>query len=276
MKIRIGYDIAYECPRPTPMLLMLNVHYSRTSDLVRPDYLIAEPNVPTSGYRDSFGNWCTRILAPAGPVRLTCDTLIRDSGLLEPQVWTAREHPVQELPEEALVFLLGSRYCETQLLSQVAWDLFGHLTPGWSRVQAVCDYVNQHLTFSYPNARPTRTAWEAWNERSAVCRDFAHLAITLCRCLNIPARYCTTYLGDIGVPVSADPMDFAACIEVYLGDQWYILRPAQQRPPHRPRADRPRARRHRRGDQHELRPEPADELHRDHRGGPLTWPGRRP
>lgn len=230
VKIRIGYDITYECMQPTAMLLLLNVHYSRTSDLVQPDYLIADPPVPISGYRDSFGNWCTRIVAPPGPLRLRADTVIRDSGLPEPQVWSAREHPVHELPEEALVYLLGSRYCETQLLSQAAWDLFGQVQPGWARVQAVCDYVNRHLTFSYPNARPTRTAWEAWNERSGVCRDFAHLAITLCRCLNIPARYCTSYLGDIGVPVSADPMDFAASIEVYLGDQWYTFDPRNNVP----------------------------------------------
>ncbi len=230
MQIRVGYDITYECPGPTPMLLMLNVHFSRASDMIMPDFVTTDPAVPIGGYRDMFGNWCTRILAPAGRIRLMGNGVVRDTGLPEPQVWSAREHPVQELPEETLTFLLGSRYCETQLLSQLAWDTFGHLTPGWSRVQAICDYVNKHLVFSYPNARPTRTAWEAWNEGTGVCRDFAHLAITLCRCMNIPARYCTSYLGDIGVPVSADPMDFAASIEVYLGDQWYTFDPRNNVP----------------------------------------------
>ncbi len=230
MQIRVGYDITYECQQPTPMLLVLNVHYSRASDMVMPDFVTTDPNVPIHGYRDGFGNWCTRVLAPAGRIRLMGTGVVRDTGRPEPQVWSAREHPVHELPEETLIFLLGSRYCETQLLSQLAWDTFGHLTPGWSRVQAVCDYVNRHLVFSYPKARPTRTAWEAWNEGTGVCRDFAHLAITLCRCLNIPARYCTSYLGDIGVPISPDPMDFAASIEVFLGNQWYTFDPRNNVP----------------------------------------------
>jgi len=162
-------------------------------------------------------------VAPAGEIRLTADVLIQDSGLPEPEFVEAQEHPVEELPHDTLVYLLGSRYCETQRLMNDAWNLFGHVTPGWSRVQAVCDFANQQLEFGYHFARATKTAWEAYSERQGVCRDFAHLAITLLRCLNIPARYCTGYLGDIGVPPMDAPMDFSGWFEAYLGGAWYAF-----------------------------------------------------
>ena len=221
MKIRIGYELVYELPQPTFMILMLNVHYSRVPDLVRPDHVVTSPAVPLSGYRDGFGNWCTRMLAPAGTVRISCETIVHDSGQPDPVVPTARETPVQDLPDDALVFLLGSRYCETDRLTQTAWSLFGSTPPGWARVQAICDYVHERLTFGYAYARPTKTAYEAHEERQGVCRDFAHLAVALCRCMNIPARYCTGYLGDIGVPVSDAPMDFSGWFEAYLDGKWY-------------------------------------------------------
>jgi len=207
------------------MILNVHVHYSRASDLVRPDQLHTDPPVPISMYRDGFGNWCSRIVAPAGRIRLTADGLIRDHGMVEPVVWDAFQHPVESLPEETLVYLLGSRYCETDLFTNIAWQLFGHTPLGWPRVQAVCDYVHNHITFGYQYARPTKTAWEVFNERQGVCRDYAHLAITLCRCLNIPARYCTAYLGDIGVPAVDAPMDFAGSMEVFLGGTWYPFDP---------------------------------------------------
>ena len=225
MQIRIGYEIIYQCPQATPMILTLHVHYSRASDLVRPDYLISEPSVPINMYQDGFGNWCSRIVAPAGRLRLTADTIINDSGALEPVVPNAVQVPIEQLPQETLVFLLGSRYCETELMNDIAWQLFGHIQPGWQRVQAICDFVHQYLTFGYEFSRPTKTAWETFNERNGVCRDYAHLAITLCRCLNIPARYCTAYLGDIGVPVVDAPMDFAGSMEVFLGDRWFSFDP---------------------------------------------------
>ena len=223
MQIRLGYELIYDCPQPTPMLLMLNVHYTRVSDLVEPDHLVTTPAVPIRGYRDGFGNWCSRIVAPAGQTRLTTNAIIKDTG--EPDVIAvdAPQHTLPDLPDDALVFLLGSRYCETDRLADVAWSLFGKTPLGWGRVQAICDFVHQHIAFGYEHARGSRTAWEAYCDRTGVCRDFAHLAVTFCRCMNIPARYCTGYLGDIGVPISDAPMDFSAWFEVYLGGQWYIF-----------------------------------------------------
>ena len=205
------------------MILNLNVHYTRVADLVRADNLITNPSLPLTLYRDGFGNWCTRLVAPAGRLQISADGLIRDRGLAEPVVPDARQHPVELLPEETLVYLLPSRYCDSDNLTAVAWSMFGNTATGWSRVQAICDFVHQHIEFGYQFARPTRTASEAYNERRGVCRDYAHLAIALCRCLNIPARYCTGYLGDIGVPPVAAPMDFAGWFEAYIGGAWYTF-----------------------------------------------------
>ncbi len=225
MQIRIGYELIYQCPQPTPMILNLNVHYSRASDLHAPDTLYTEPRVPMTMYRDGFGNWCTRVMAPAGRFRITNNAIINDTAGPDPVAFGARQHPVEQLPEETLVYLLGSRYCDTDILSEFAWKQFAHLPLGWQRVQGICDFVHQHVQFGYSFARPSKTASEAFRERQGVCRDFAHLAITFCRCLNIPARYCTGYLGDIGVPANDAPMDFAAWMEVYLGDAWHIFDP---------------------------------------------------
>lgn len=230
MQIRLGYELNYSFPQATPMILALSIHYSRASDIIIPDYLTTDPPVPIGGYRDGFGNWCTRIVAPAGQFRITADALIRDTGQPDKTVPDAWQHAVQDLPEETLVFLLGSRYCETDLLSQTAWDLFGRSQPGWARVQAVCDYVHNRIRFDYQQARPTRTAWQAWNEGTGVCRDFAHLAIAMCRCLNIPARYCTGYLGDMGTPTPWGVGDFAAWFEAYIGGAWHIFDPRNNIP----------------------------------------------
>jgi transglutaminase-like putative cysteine protease len=230
MLIRLGYELAYGLPQATPMILILNVHFSRVSDWVRPDTIVTDPVVPLAMYRDGFGNWCTRLIAPAGQFRITSDALIKDSGLAEPRFPNTFEHTVDSLPDDSLVFLLPSRYCETELLSATAWRLFGGMMPGWSRVQAICDFVHQHIRFDYQCARPTKTAWEAYNERQGVCRDYAHLAIALCRCVNIPARYCTGYLGDIGVPASDAPMDFAGWFEAYIGGGWHTFDPRNNQP----------------------------------------------
>ncbi len=230
MQIRVGYELIYECPRPTPMILTLNIHYTRASDIVFPDHLRTDPAVPLAAYRDSFGNWCTRIVAPQGRLRLSSSAVVKDSGLPDPVVATAYQHQVQDLPQETLLFLLGSRYCETDRLSQTAWDLFDHAPTGWGRVQAICDFVHDHITFGYEHARPTKSAFDAFSERTGVCRDFAHLAIAFCRCMNIPARYCTGYLGDIGIPPPYGPMDFAAWMEVYLGNSWHIFDPRNNMP----------------------------------------------
>lgn len=223
MNIRVGYELVYDCPQPTPMILTLNIHYTRVSDIRIPDHIVTDPATPITAYRDGFGNWCSRIVAPAGRLRISTDALVHDSGKPDPVVPTAQEHRVQDLPAETLVYLLGSRYCETDRMSQIAWDRFGKVPPGWSRVQAICDFVHQHITFGYEHARPTKSAFEVYYEKVGVCRDYAHLAITLCRCMNIPARYCTGYLGDIGMPPPYGPMDFAGWFEAYLGGQWYTF-----------------------------------------------------
>jgi transglutaminase-like putative cysteine protease len=230
MQIRIGYEIVYDLPQPTPMILTLHVHASRVSDLVRPDYLVTTPSVPITAYHDSYGNWCSRIVAPVGEFKLSADTMLNDRGQPDAVDLAARQHPVQELPAETLLFLLGSRYCETDLLSETAWALFGTMPLGWARVQAVCDYVNKHIVFGYQHARVTKTAQQVFTEKLGVCRDYAHLAITLCRCLNIPARYCTGYLSDIGLPPPYATMDFAAWFEVYLGDKWHTFDARNNKP----------------------------------------------
>jgi transglutaminase-like putative cysteine protease len=212
------------------MLLVLNVHYSRASDLVQPDRLVTDPPVPISTYRDLFGNWCSRIVAPRGRIVLRTDALVNDSGVPDVVVPTATQTPIEQLPESTLVYLLGSRYCETDQLSDVAWQRFGSGPTGWARVQAICDFVHHHIEFGYQHARRTRTAWEAYNEGRGVCRDYAHLAIAFCRCLNIPARYCTGYLGDIGMPPPYGPMDFAGWFEAYLGGRWYTFDPRNNIP----------------------------------------------
>ena len=222
MDIRCGFEISYECPAATPMLLVLSVHPSRTQDLQSQHKIVFTPEIHAQDYVDGFGNICTRITAPAGALTMKADFVIRDSGLPDVIAPEARQHAIEELPSDALVFLLGSRYCETDRLGDVAWSLFSGTPPGWARVQAICDYVNGWIKFNYQDARPTRTAWDAYVERKGVCRDYAHLAITLCRCMNIPARYCTGYMGDIRVP-RVDPMDFSAWMEVYLGGRWYTF-----------------------------------------------------
>ena len=230
MHIRVGYELIYDCPQPTPMVVNLHVHSSRAADIVKPDLLVLSPSVPITSYRDSFGNWCSRILAPAGKLRLTNDGVVFDSGNLELLPHSLQQRPVQALPEDTLLFLLGSRYCETDVLSDIAWRLFSATPPGGQRVQAICDFVNRHITFGYGLSSPTKTAFQAFSDHQGVCRDFAHLAIAFCRCMNIPARYCTGYLGDIGVPPPYAPMDFAAWFEAYLEDGWYTFDPRNNTP----------------------------------------------
>jgi transglutaminase-like putative cysteine protease len=230
MRIRVGYEMVYNFPQNTPMILTLHVHDSRAADMEVPDVLTTDPPVAQREYRDSFGNRCTRIVAPQGRITIRADGVVRDSGDLEPIVSTAVQHDVDDLPDDTLLYLLGSRYCETDLLSQTAWNLFGGVEPGAARVRAICDYVHERIVFAYPNARPTRTAWDAYNERSGVCRDFTHLAIAFCRCMNIPARYCTCYLGDMGAPPPYTPMDFAASFEAYIGGAWRMFDPRNNVP----------------------------------------------
>ncbi len=230
MLIRIGYDIVFEFPKPTPMLLALYVHPSREKDLQEPEKVRIEPQVPIEHYFDQFGNRVGRLVAPAGLVRITNEAIVRDSGQPDVGGVDAVQHPVEQLPFEVMPYLFASRYCEVDRMIEIAWDRFGQTPLGWPRVQAVLSFVHQHITFGYSFARPNKTAYDVYHERRGVCRDFMHLSITLLRALNIPARYVTGYLGDIGVPPVPDPMDFSAWSEVYLGGKWWTCDARHNKP----------------------------------------------
>ena len=229
MLIRLGYDIQFDIPAPVPMVVMLNVHPTRNADLREPDELRLTPAAPVDMYRDSFGNICTRFVAPAGQLRLYNSTLIEDSGEPDQVNPAALQAPVQDLPSEVLRYLLASRYCEVDQLLNTAGELFGTTQPGWPRVQAICDWVHANITFGYNFASSTKTARDLYADRRGVCRDFQHLAITFCRCMNIPARYATGYLGDIGIPFTP-PMDFSAWFEAYLEGRWWTFDARNNRP----------------------------------------------
>ena len=221
MLIRLGYDIGFSLPAPTPIMALLHVHPSRTADLREPDLMSATPVEKFAIFEDFFGNRCTRFFATGDQLSLTGSCIIESAETPDPAAFGAAQLPIEDLPSDTLQFLLSSRYCEVDSMSSIAIDLFSHTPPGWERVVAICDWVNARVRFGYHHARATRTALEVFVERVGVCRDFQHLAVTLCRAMNIPARYATGYLGDIGVPPSPNPMDFSAWFEVYLGDRWW-------------------------------------------------------
>ncbi|MDR5795073.1 transglutaminase family protein [Caballeronia sp. LZ008] len=230
MRLRVGYELWYECLQPTPMMLMLNTHFSHAKDVVVADVLVTDPPLPIRQYRDLFGNLCSRIVAPVGRVALSTTALLNVSDSMETRPTEGWAHPVEQLPDDTLTFLLGSRYCETDLLVEIAWQIFGQCTPGRDTVLAICDYVHQHIEFDYGHARPTKTAWDVYRERKGVCRDFAHLGVTLCRAMNIPARYCTGYISDVGLPPVTAPMDFAGWFEAYVGGSWQTFDPRNNAP----------------------------------------------
>jgi len=222
MYIRIGFDIAYSFPHPTELIMMLYTHPSRSSFLMTPERLTSDPPMEIEDFIDIYGNRCARAFCPGGLLHLKNDAIMVDGGLPDIQVPGARQHAIHELPTDTLLYLLGSRYCEIEKLSEVAWATFGHGPTGWGRVQAICDWVHSHVKFAHESARCDRTAYDTFLDQRGVCRDFTHLAITFCRCMGIPARYATGYLGDIQVPL-VPPMDFSAWFEVFLGGQWHTF-----------------------------------------------------
>jgi len=230
MLIRAGYEIRFEAEIPTAMLAMLSIHPSRHTDLKTLQRIEPSPDIPIYNYEDAFGNICTRLTVPIGGVTLAADFVIEDSGLEDVRAPDVPPTPVELLPDDILIFLLGSRYCETDRLMDVAWAEFGHIMSARDRVEAIVNFVHNHVTFGYEHARPDKTAWNGYQEQVGVCRDFAHLAITLCRCMNIPARYCTGYLGDIGIPPVDAPMDFSAWFDVYIDGEWYTYDARHNRP----------------------------------------------
>jgi transglutaminase-like putative cysteine protease len=230
MLIRAGYDIAFTTTQPVPLLANLSIHPSRNRDLRTAQRIMTTPDVPIYDYVDAFGNICTRLTIPTGGITISTGFVIEDSFEPDLVVPGAQQVPIEKLPDEILVYLLGSRYCETDRLSEIAWSLFGGTAPGWARVQAIVTYVHERIRFDYQTARPTKTAWDAHEEREGVCRDFAHLAIALCRCMNIPARYCTGYMGDMDLPAIVGDMDFSAWFDAYLDGQWYTFDARHNRP----------------------------------------------
>jgi transglutaminase-like putative cysteine protease len=223
MEIKVGFEISHAAAQPTPMVTLLNIHPSRFADIVGTERIIAEPDVPIRFYRDSFGNVCGRLVAPAGGITLRGQALVRDCGLPDVVMPAAQQVAVEQLPDDVLLYLMPSRYCETDKLTDIAWSLFGQTRPGWERAQAIVDFVHHHVKFGYEFAHNMKSAHDVYEQRAGVCRDFAHLAVTLCRCMNIPARYCTGYLGDIGVPPEPSPMDFSGWFQVYLSGEWYTF-----------------------------------------------------
>ena len=223
MLIKVGFEIAYAAVQPTPMVIMLSIHPSRRQDIVGTERVTAEPNVPIGFYHDSFGNICGRLVAPAGGVTFHGSAIVRDSGLADVIDPAAEQVPIELLPNELLLYLMPSRYCETDKLTDIAWSLFGNVAPGWARVAAITEFVHNHVTFGYQHAHAMKSAHDVYQDRAGVCRDFAHLALTFCRCMGIPARYCTGYMGDIGIPPEPYPMDFSGWFQAYLSGRWYTF-----------------------------------------------------
>jgi transglutaminase-like putative cysteine protease len=231
MKLRVGFQLTYSCPHATPTVLMLNTHPSMADKVIVPDRISFDPPLAFTHYYDAFGNLCTRIVTPShGSLRVATEGVLEVPGTPETYPADDHQHPVEELPDDCLQFLLGSRYCETDLLSNIAWELFGGLPQGRARVLAICDYVHAHIKFDYKRARPTRTAFEAHQEGIGVCRDFTQLAVALCRAMNIPARYCTGYISDVNLPPPYAAQDFCAWFEAYLGGSWQTFDPRNNAP----------------------------------------------
>ena len=230
MEIKVGFEIAHSAVQPTPMVIMLSIHPSRRADIIGTETIVADPNVPIGFYQDSFGNICGRLVAPAGGVTLRGSALVRDSGLPDVVVPTAQQIPIDQLPDDMLLYLMASRDCETDKLTDVAWSLLGNTRPSWERVAAICTYVHNHVTFGYEHANYMKSAHDVYEQGAGVCRDFAHLALTFCRCMGIPARYCTGYMGDIGIPYDPAPMDFSGWFEVYLSGRWYTFDARHNKP----------------------------------------------
>jgi len=223
MHIKVGFDISYSAPLATPMVIMLSIHPSRRGDIIGQETIITDPDVNIRYYHDSFGNICGRLVAPNGGITLHGSALVRDTGLPDLIAKDAQQLPIEQLPDDVLLYLMASRYCETDKLTDIAWSLFGNTPPGWARVMAICEYVHGRITFGYKHAHHMKSAYDAHEQQSGVCRDFAHLALTFCRCLGIPARYCTGYMGDIGIPPEPEPMDFSGWFEAYLSGKWYTF-----------------------------------------------------
>jgi transglutaminase-like putative cysteine protease len=188
------------------------------------------PDFSMQAYSDIYGNLCQRFVLPTGENVIRYDATVAVVDEYDEIGLGAEQLPVEDLPSDVLLYTLPSRFCLSDVLSNAAWQLFGHTQPGWARVQAICDWVHDNIRFQYGTSTPLTTAVDVYEQHVGVCRDFAHLAVTFCRALNIPTRYVFGYLPDIGVPPPDDPMDFCAWMEVYLGGRWWTFDPRNNAP----------------------------------------------
>jgi transglutaminase-like putative cysteine protease len=224
LQLRVGADFRMTSPQDTPAVFVIRPE-ARAPQWTLDEYWHTTPFVPYRDYTDLYGNVCRRMTLPAGTCSIAYDALVQTTGELDPVTPNARECPVAELPDDALVYTLPSRYCLSDVIFPRAQELFGAVPPGWSRVAAICDWVNANVSFAYGSSNAATTAADVLASGSGVCRDFAHLAITFCRALNIPARYAFGYLPDIDVPPPYAAMDFAAWFEAYLDGSWWLFDP---------------------------------------------------
>jgi len=223
LHIRVGFELSLVVHQPTLVMLLLNVHYSRVPDLVMPEYIDTFPYVELNQFPDENNNKMTSVILPPGQTTFKILSFVKDSGNLDVIDQNACHTPVQCLPHNVLKFLIGSRYCETDLMSEIAWELFGSFPNGWARVQAAADWIHNNVTFDLRKADCYQSAVQTFTRRTGVCRDFAHLLITFCRAMNFPARYIHGYIGDIGIDKSPDPMDFSAWTEIFFNNRWYTF-----------------------------------------------------
>jgi transglutaminase-like putative cysteine protease len=224
IKLRVGCEFIYDVSAPTPATVQVRPRSDARHQLITETWTTT-PSLPIDEYVDFYGNPVKRLVMPEGELGLRYDAVYSVPDEPDPDGSGLAHPPLEQIPGELLHFTLPSRYCLSDELMGTAWELFGQSEPGWARVQAICDWVHDNLQFQYGTSSPLTTAVDVFKARKGVCRDFAHLAVTFCRAMNIPARYVFGYLPDIYVPLPPEPMDFAAWMEVWLGDRWWTFDP---------------------------------------------------
>lgn len=229
MRVRVGCRFAYESSYPTPMLLVVRPRHDYNHTVIDEHWEI-EPPIPLHAYVDSFGNHIWRLQAPEGILNISYDAVADVPPTADPQHWHLPKTPVEDLPDDVIVYTLPSRHCPSDLFVNDAWNMFGHIEGGWTQVQAVCNWLHGNVTYGSGSSTSVTTGWDAYQARRGVCRDFAHMGISFCRALNFPARYVCGYLPDINVPFDPAPMDFHAWFEVYMDGAWHTFDARHNRP----------------------------------------------
>ncbi len=227
MLVRVGCRFAYEAPESTPSLWQVRPRPDGDHRIVGERW---DPAAPAQTYVDNYGNVCDRLSLPAGRSVLRYDATVEVSSSFDDADKAGSRAAIEDLPNEAFVYLLSSRFCWPDVLHDPAWELFGSVEPGWSRVQAVCDWVHDHIRYEVGSSTALTTAHDAWQARAGVCRDLTQLGITLCRALNVPARYVAGYLPDIAVNPPDLAMDFCSWFEAWLDGRWWTFDPRNNEP----------------------------------------------